>query len=84
MFYLTSGTTDWQEGRTVNISSTGILFRAEGKLDPDTIVDIRVHFSSKAVLSCPATVVRAEKSACAVRFRRYSILRPDNPPPMAQ
>lgn len=80
MSYQASGMLDWHEGRTVNISSTGILFRAEGRLEPDARVNIRVHFPSKVVLACQATVVRAEKSACAVRFRRYSILRPDNPP----
>ncbi len=82
--YLKSGMLDWQGGKTVNISSSGILFRANEKLEHNTILDIRVLFSSKMTMSCQGSVVRAKKSAYAVRIHHYQFIRSDKPATPAQ
>jgi hypothetical protein len=82
--YLKSGMLDWQDGKTVNISATGLLFHADEKLEPDTLLDIRVLFSPKMTMSCQGPVVRAEKSAYAVHFHHYRLLRSEGPAPSAQ
>jgi hypothetical protein len=73
MSYQKSGMLDWQDGKTVNISRTGILFRAEEKLAQDTQLDIRVQFSPLVTMMCQGAVVRTEKTACAVKIRHYRI-----------
>jgi hypothetical protein len=82
--YLKPGRMDWQDGKTLNISSTGILFRAEEKLEQNTILDIRVLFSRKLTMSCQGLVVRSEKSSHAVRFHHYQLLRSEEPKSPAQ
>ncbi len=64
----------WQDGKTINISRTGILFHADEKIPTDSILDIRIDFPLKAMLSCQGSIVRAEEPAFAVRIHRYRML----------
>jgi hypothetical protein len=69
--------TDWLEGKTINISRTGILFEAKDVFDPNMQLDIRVDFPLNAILTCRGTVVRSECSesriALAVRMQKCNL-----------
>jgi len=66
--YRTSDDAIWHTCKTVNVSRTGILFRTSEALPPNTAVDIRVRFPLRKTLCCHGTVVRTQKSDCAVRI----------------
>jgi hypothetical protein len=66
--YRTSGDTTWRTCKTINISRTGILFRADESFLPSTALDIRVCFPLNKILCCQGTVVRTKKSEHAVRI----------------
>ena len=61
----------WQDGRTINISRTGILFQADERIPADAVLDIRISFPLKAMLSCQGSIVRTEEPMFAVRIHRY-------------
>jgi hypothetical protein len=42
MKYRTAGQVDWQDAITENISRSGVLFRAEGLLDLNSSIEMRV------------------------------------------
>ena len=68
LFYQKPGKRRWSEGRTLNISRTGILFSTEEPLQPDSTLRIRVDFPTNATLTCRGSIVRATESAFAVRI----------------
>jgi hypothetical protein len=74
LHYRKSGMDQWLDGRTINISRTGILFRAEESIPPNSVLDILVEFPSRAALTCQGTVVRTERSASAVRIHHCGII----------
>ncbi len=55
---------DWQEGTTVNVSASGILFRAAKSLKPRTVLDVALTLpvaisgEGAAEIGCRGTVVR--------------------------
>jgi hypothetical protein len=79
--YRESGTVDWKIGTTVNISRSGLLFRAETDLDPKTLVEMQIVFSpemtgtSEAKVVCWGPIVRKEsllpQPALAANILRY-------------
>jgi hypothetical protein len=73
LYYRRTGTPDWQDGRTINISRTGILFQASEYIPPSSVLDIEVHLPAKVTLSCHGSIVRTEQSALAVQIHRYSL-----------
>jgi hypothetical protein len=73
--YRATGIPDWHDGRTVNISYTGILIRADESLPLSATLDIRLHFPLKVTVSCQGSVVRSEESGFAVRIHRYRLHR---------
>ena len=75
MLFRKSGMSYWQDGKTVNMSRTGILFQTDEMPSKDSVLDLRVSLPSKVTLSCQATVVRSEESKCAVRIHRHRLLR---------
>lgn len=75
LHYRKTGTPSWQDGETINISRTGILFRAGEYIPPDSILDIEVHMPTKGILSCQGSIVRTDESIIAVQIHRYNILR---------
>jgi hypothetical protein len=72
--YRKSGVLYWQDGKTINISRTGILFQADETIPADFVLDIRVHLPRDAILKCQGPVVRTEESAIAVHIHRYQLL----------
>ncbi len=82
--YRASGEADWKEGDSVNISSSGILFKAGESLPLQTMLDMLIIFPREvtggeaANVECWGPVVRTEppsdsdsRPAQAVCFRRY-------------
>ncbi len=55
--YRKSGRTEWSEGTTVNISSSGVLFRCAAALEPKTMLEMQIVFPSEITGGVPANVV---------------------------
>jgi len=81
-------TARWFEGRTENISYSGVLFRAESLLQPKTTVELRFRLPSAILgeapgeIVCRGAVVRIEEStipaippALAVHIDGYRMAR---------
>jgi c-di-GMP-binding flagellar brake protein YcgR len=64
-------------GKTLDISSGGILFTTEEKLPMGKLVEVAVNWPARLGGSCPlrfvavGRVVRAESNKAAVRIERY-------------
>jgi hypothetical protein len=71
--YRKNGVSHWLDGRTINISRTGILFRADERLSEKSVLEIIIQFPLKATLACRASVVRAEDMACAVHIHHSKL-----------
>jgi hypothetical protein len=69
--YRMSGMPDWREARTLNISRTGILIRADEAPQAESALDIRLRFPLNVNVSCHGSVVRSEETAFAVKIHRY-------------
>jgi hypothetical protein len=78
----------WLEGKTENISRSGILFRTESLLSPKTTVEMRlalpavIRNEAPGEVLCKGVVVRTEQSkitgappALAVAIRHYRFAR---------
>jgi hypothetical protein len=78
----------WFEGKTENISNSGVLFRAEFPLLPKTAVEMRIELpvavlgEAPGEIVCKGAVVRIEESpilgippALAVAIRGYRMAR---------
>ena len=78
----------WFEGKTENISYSGVLFRAELPLQPKTTVEMRFELPTAILgeapgeIICKGAVVRIEESpisgippALAVAIRGYRVAR---------
>jgi hypothetical protein len=81
---------DWVDGRTENISQSGVLFQAPQPLNPDTIVQIcfslpeNAQGESGAAVLCEGRTVRTilpaasdESPAMAVKLFDYKLKRSD-------
>ena len=73
--FRSSGMLQWQKGRIVNISRTGILFQSDEMLPTNSALDIRISLPLKVTLLCQGSVVRFEDSLLAVRLHRYHLFR---------
>ena len=77
----------WFEGRTENISHSGVLFRAEFPLEPETAVEMRIDLpaifgEAPGEIVCKGAIVRVEESpiagippVLAVAIRTYRMSR---------
>jgi len=52
-----SGVTEWIEGKTINISSTGILFSTPTTMQPDTMLEMQIIFPPEITGGNPANVI---------------------------
>ncbi len=43
MLYREAGSPEWREGQTENISRSGVLFRAQKPIDPDTSIEMLIR-----------------------------------------
>ena len=55
--YRTGGVTAWTKGATVNISRSGVLFRAENEIPPRTILQMRILFPSELTGYGPVSIL---------------------------
>jgi len=64
--YRPSGATDWQEGRTENISRSGVLFRTDHLMPIQTPIDLLLSLPAEvggggsATVICRGRIVRTE------------------------
>ena len=91
ILYRRSGERDWRAGLTENISRSGVLFRAERHLEPNTLVEMMLDLPSVVAPAPGSTlrrgrVVRATgpsaaepRPAVAATFVDYSITPPLDP-----
>ena len=69
--YREAGAAAWHEGKSVNISRTGILFHAGQRLEPKTMLEMRIIFPPEltgkhvANVVCWGPVIRIEEPADA-------------------
>jgi PilZ domain-containing protein len=91
VLYRRVGEPDWRQGKTENISRSGVLFRAEELVLPDTDVELRLALPAAAPgreppeVSCRGRVVRTVSPSeheplpgSAVVIEHYDFL----PPPL--
>ncbi len=55
--YRASGSTGWSAGTTLNISRSGVLFRAAGEIELATMLEMRIVFPAEITRAAPANVV---------------------------
>ncbi len=55
--YRESGRTEWNEGTTINISSSGVLFRCAAALEPKKMLEMQIVFPAEITGGDPANVV---------------------------
>jgi hypothetical protein len=58
--YRKSGILNWHDGRTLNISRTGVLFHTDENLKTDLKLEIRIYLPKDTILACQGTIVRTE------------------------
>ena len=89
VYYRELNSQAWLEGRTENISRTGMLFMCDSPLHADTIIELKLQLAAgvgkedhPAEVLCKGTVVRAEQMgglegpiAMAVAIHPYRITR---------
>ena len=69
--YRMSADATWSEGTSVNISRSGILFRAAEKLQPKTMIEMQILFADStkgeapANIACWGPIVRTEPASHA-------------------
>jgi PilZ domain-containing protein len=73
ILYRSAGETDWRSGLTENISRSGVLFRADRRLEPNTALEM--------LLDIP-TVVATTASGNALR--RGRVVRASAPSPLEE
>ena len=78
----------WRRGETINVSSSGVLFRGDYFAESNTAVEVNlmmpaVNFEGAAEVVCGGTIVRAVPSsnadawpALAVKISQYHLVRP--------
>ena len=55
--YRIGGESAWMEGTTINISRSGILFRAQKEIAPRTMLQMRIVFPSELTGYGPVSIV---------------------------
>jgi hypothetical protein len=78
MRYRQGGQMAWSEGATVNISRSGVLFRAEQEIEPKTMLEMRITFPSEITGSVPANI-----GCWGPVIRKASINPPETQPVLA-
>ena len=84
--YRLAGDPRWHQGLTENISYSGVLFRAEGLIDVDTPIELRVALSADTPerphpeVVCHARIIRTmpptqadQRPALAVSIEQYEL-----------
>lgn len=90
--YHIGGEPTWMEGTTINISRSGILFRAQKEIAPRTMLQMRIVFPSQLTgygpvsIVCWGPVIRSESVGAsgtdrmlAAAIIRYRFIQEDGP-----
>jgi len=67
ILYRSPGELDWQPGLTENISRSGLLFRADQGLEPNTPLEIMVDLPTVVAATATGTAVRRGRVVRAIR-----------------
>ncbi|MGH9344414.1 MAG: PilZ domain-containing protein [Terriglobia bacterium] len=77
--YRETGSADWQEGTTVNISASGILFRSARSFRPRTALDVALTLpvaisgEAPAEIGCHGAVVRVVRDSSRPRMPMLAV-----------
>src|SRR4030095_3746628 len=66
ILYRSPGELEWQPGLTENISRSGVLFRAQRRLEPNTPLEMMLDFPTIVASSASGTAVRRGRVVRAV------------------
>jgi hypothetical protein len=88
--YRAVGNAEWRQGKTENISSSGVLLQGSFPLQPDTAVEFMLALVSttgpRTEISCRGRVVRTielmdlqKSTAFAVAIEQYDFIPPPRP-----
>jgi len=67
--YRKSGMLNWHDGRTLNISRSGVLFHTDENLKTDLTLEIRISLPQNTTLACQGTVIRTEPTVSTKTFK---------------
>jgi len=92
--YRAVGNAEWRQGRTENISSSGVLLQGPYTLQPDTAVEFMLALASatgpRTEISCRGRVVRMvepmnlqKHTGFAVAIEQYDFIPPPQPASIA-
>jgi hypothetical protein len=79
--YRKSGTTEWNETSTVNISRSGVLFETAEELPIETSLEMQILFPARITRGVPSNVfcrgpvIRAEPFQAAAAIHHYRLRR---------
>jgi hypothetical protein len=77
ILYRSPGEPDWRPGLTENISRSGVLFRTDGRLEPDTPLEMMLDIPTIVTTSAGGSALRRGRVVRAVppssRERRSAI-----------
>ena len=77
VWYRASRRPVWSPGESINISRSGILFRAGKDIEPGTLIEMRILFPADMTggvpmdVVCTGPVVRQEASSMAAAILNY-------------
>jgi hypothetical protein len=80
VLYRANGDSEWSEGDTINISHSGVLFRAGKAIEPATMLEMRIVFpveitgGAPANVMCSGPVVRRQGDAIAASIQKYRFM----------
>ncbi len=66
ILYRSPGELDWRSGLTENISRSGILFRAERRLEPNTILEMMLDLPTLIEAPAPGSALRRGRVVRAI------------------
>jgi len=92
ILYRSPGETEWRSGMTENISRSGVLFRVDRRMEPNTPIELLLDMPTAVASSGAGTVLRrgrivravppsllADRPAVAAAFIDYSYTPPVDP-----
>ena len=71
--YRKIGMREWKRAKTINISRSGILFKAKDHLVINDKLDIRIQMPLKAMISCHASLMRQKGLMLAVKIHHVHL-----------
>jgi hypothetical protein len=66
ILYRSPGELDWRPGLTENISRSGVLFRAEHRIEPNTLLELMLDLPTMVAVQAPGTALRRGRVVRAI------------------